>query len=157
VFETYTDSARRAIFFARFEAGEYGAKDIDGEHLLLGVAREIPDFAKVYGLNSGTYDELKQAITAVAPTRPSLPTSVDMPVNPKLKRAFAFAHEEALGAGRKWISPGYLLLGLLREDDSFGAQLLQERGATLETIRETAAREPDKDIDSTQKIVNWPL
>lgn len=40
MFERYTEKARRVIFFARYEASNYGSKEIDTEHLLLGLIRE---------------------------------------------------------------------------------------------------------------------
>ncbi|MBZ5597034.1 MAG: hypothetical protein LAN83_01820 [Acidobacteriia bacterium] len=39
MFERYTEKARRVIFFARYEASEYGSPFIETEHLLLGLLR----------------------------------------------------------------------------------------------------------------------
>ncbi len=36
MFERYTEKARRVIFFARYEAAQYGTPSIETEHLLLG-------------------------------------------------------------------------------------------------------------------------
>jgi len=43
MFERYTEAARRVIFFARYEASQYGSAVIDTEHLLLGLVREDRD------------------------------------------------------------------------------------------------------------------
>lgn len=40
MFERYTEKARRVIFFARYEASQYGSPYIETEHLLLGLCRE---------------------------------------------------------------------------------------------------------------------
>ena len=40
MFERYTEKARRAIFFARYEASQFGSPSIESEHLLLGLLRE---------------------------------------------------------------------------------------------------------------------
>jgi hypothetical protein len=40
VFERYTEEARRALFFARFETSQRGGTSIESEYLLLGVIRE---------------------------------------------------------------------------------------------------------------------
>ena len=40
MFELYTDRARRAIFFGRYEASQFGSSEIDTAHLLLGLLRE---------------------------------------------------------------------------------------------------------------------
>jgi ATP-dependent Clp protease ATP-binding subunit ClpA len=40
MFERYTEKARRTIFFARYEASQFGSVCIETEHLLLGLLRE---------------------------------------------------------------------------------------------------------------------
>lgn len=40
MFERYTESARRMLFFARYEATQQGSLSMETEHLLLGLARE---------------------------------------------------------------------------------------------------------------------
>ncbi|PYS55657.1 MAG: hypothetical protein DMF76_25720, partial [Acidobacteria bacterium] len=50
MFERYTEIARRTIFFARYEASQFGASTIAPEHLLLGLSREDkPLFARFLG------------------------------------------------------------------------------------------------------------
>ncbi len=39
MFERYTEGARRVVFFARYEASNFGSPCIDTEHLLLGLLR----------------------------------------------------------------------------------------------------------------------
>src|SRR5207302_765294 len=45
MFERYTEKARRVIFFARYEASQFGSPCIETEHLLLGLLREEKCFA----------------------------------------------------------------------------------------------------------------
>jgi ATP-dependent Clp protease ATP-binding subunit ClpC len=40
MFERYTEQARRVIFFARFEASQFGSSTIESEHFLLGLIHE---------------------------------------------------------------------------------------------------------------------
>jgi hypothetical protein len=40
MFERYTEKARRSIFFARYEASQFGLQNIDANCLLLGLVRE---------------------------------------------------------------------------------------------------------------------
>lgn len=40
MFERYSEKARRVIFFARYEASQYGSSSIDAEHILIGLLRE---------------------------------------------------------------------------------------------------------------------
>jgi ATP-dependent Clp protease ATP-binding subunit ClpA len=45
MFERYTEKARRVIFFARYEASQFGSPFIETEHVLLGLLREDRDVA----------------------------------------------------------------------------------------------------------------
>ncbi len=40
MFERYTEKARRVIFFARYEASQFGSPNIESEHMLMGLLRE---------------------------------------------------------------------------------------------------------------------
>ncbi|MCP4656094.1 MAG: hypothetical protein GY856_11830, partial [bacterium] len=40
MFEKYSEKARRALFFARYEASKLGSRVIESEHVLLGILRE---------------------------------------------------------------------------------------------------------------------
>ena len=54
----------------------------------------------------------------------------------------AYAAEEAERLGHKHIGTEHLLLGLLREEKCFAAQILNERGVRLLMIREELAKGP---------------
>ena len=47
MFERYTEKARRVIFFARYEASQFGSPYIETEHLLLGLLREDKQLANL--------------------------------------------------------------------------------------------------------------
>lgn len=57
------------------------------------------------------------------------------------RRAVVLASEEARGLGHNWIGTEHLLLGLLREGQGVGAQVLVERGVTLAAVRERLGAE----------------
>ena len=40
MFEKFTEKARRVVFFARYEASQFGSPHIETEHMLLGLLRE---------------------------------------------------------------------------------------------------------------------
>jgi ATP-dependent Clp protease ATP-binding subunit ClpC len=48
MFERYTEKARRTIFFARYEASQFGSPYIEAEHLLLGLLREDKALARAH-------------------------------------------------------------------------------------------------------------
>jgi ATP-dependent Clp protease ATP-binding subunit ClpC len=51
----------------------------------------------------------------------------------------SFADEEAAMLGSEHIEPEHLLLGMLREENSYTARVLREYGADLERIRRELA------------------
>ena len=62
-------------------------------------------------------------------------TSVDLPLSNESKRVLAYAAEEAERLEHKHIGTEHLLLGLMREKESFAAQLLNEAGLELQDAR----------------------
>src|SRR5438034_7593023 len=57
-----------------------------------------------------------------------------------LHDALPMAAEEAERLGHKHVGTEHLLLGILREEKCFGAEILMERGLRLSTLREELAR-----------------
>lgn len=136
MFERYTEKARRTIFFARYEASQFGAPYIETEHLLLGLLREDKGLAARILPSDTTIESIKKQIAAHTPLGEKIPTSVDLPLSTECKRVLAYGAEEAERLKHKYIGTVHLLLGLLREDRSYAAQLLREREVTLEKVRE---------------------
>jgi hypothetical protein len=133
MFERYTEKARRAVFFARYEASQLGSPFIETEHLLLGILREYKRLVST--LPAGAVALVRKQIAALAPSRPSIATSVDLPISKASGRVLALAAEEAEGLGHRYISCQHILLGLLREEDSVSAKILRQFGATAEQVR----------------------
>ncbi len=112
-FDRYSDKARRVIFFARYEASEFGSPAIDTEHLLLGILREFQDLLLAVA-PSAEAETIREQIRLQAPTRDKIPTSVDLPFSESAKGVLNSASEEADRLGSRTISTHHLLLGLLR-------------------------------------------
>jgi ATP-dependent Clp protease ATP-binding subunit ClpC len=140
VFERYTEKARRVIFFARYEATQYGSPYIETEHLLLGLLREDKALANRFLRTHGVVESIRKEIESRITIRERISTSVEVPLSAECKRVLNYAAEEAERLNHKHIGTEHLLLGILREEKSFGAELLQERGLRLSTLREEVAR-----------------
>lgn len=136
MFERWTEKARRSIFFARYEASQFGSSYIETEHLLLGVLREDKALANRLLASHAKVEELRNSIARQGNTGPKVSTSVDLPLSHEVKRALAYGAEEGQRLDQKHIGPEHLLFGLLREEKSFAAQLLREQGVTMELVRE---------------------
>ncbi len=138
--ERYTERARRVLFFARYEASQFGSLEIETEQLLLGVLREDKALANRFLGSSANCESIRQQITQHTPARGKVSTSVDLPLSHESKRVLGYAAEESERMGQKHLDTPHLLLGLLREERCFAAGLLQERGLRLAQAREAVAR-----------------
>jgi ATP-dependent Clp protease ATP-binding subunit ClpC len=152
MFERYTEKARRVIFFARYEASQFGSPYIEAEHLLLGLLREDKALTNRFLRSHASIESIRKQIEGRTPIREKVSTSVDLPLSQECKRVLAYAAEEAERLVHKHIGTEHLLLGLLREDKSFAAEILHERGLRLSTLREELSRvQNDKATNSRPK------
>src|ERR1700733_1197990 len=93
MFERYTEKARRVIFFARYEASQYGSPEIDTEHLLLGLLRESKSMYR--WIPKATPETIRQRVDDHSTRRPSISTAIDLPLSPVAKRVLKYAADEA--------------------------------------------------------------
>jgi ATP-dependent Clp protease ATP-binding subunit ClpC len=150
MFERYTEKARRVIFFARYEASQFGSPCIETEHLLLGLLREDKALANRFLRSSASVDSIRRQIEAQTTLREKVSTSVDLPLSHECKRVLAYGAEEAERLNHKHIGTEHLLLGLLREEKCFAADILHERGLRLSTVREEIARSSSEKMSSNR-------
>ena len=134
MFERYTESARRVVFFARYEASNFGSPCIDTQHLLLGLLREDKLLFHRVQLKVD-FETARQDVTSrIKPGKP-IPTSVDLPLSEQAKRALKYAAEEADRLNQRQVSTTHLLLGLVRDEKFASAESLTQLGAHLDSMR----------------------
>src|SRR6267142_5154913 len=152
MFERYTEKARRVIFFARYEASQFGAPAIEPEHLLLGLMREDKTLTgRFFPRAQVSIESIRKEIEGRTLLREKISTSVELPLAPETKRVLAYAHEESDRLQHRHIGTEHLLLGLLREERSMAAEILYERGLRLNAVRDEIARQSGHDSRSSQK------
>jgi ATP-dependent Clp protease ATP-binding subunit ClpC len=139
MFERYMEKARRVIFFARYEASQFGQPYIETEHVLLGLLREDKALTHRFLRGRASVEEIRGEIEKHTPAREKTSTSIDLPLSNECKRVLAYAAEEAERLGHKHIGTEHLLLGLLREKGCFALELLTARGVKLEAVRDELA------------------
>ena len=141
MFERYTESARRALFFSRYEASQFGSWYIGTEHLLLGLLRESKGaLAKILTDANVSSEQVRREIAESLSSSRKISTAVEIPFDDHAKRALSFAAEEADRLRHSYIGGEHLLLGLLRVEDSAAAALLANRGLRLDAVREQVAK-----------------
>ena len=140
MFERYTERARRVIFFARYEASQFGSTTIETEHLLLGLIREDKNLTNRFLRNQSSIESIRKEIEGRTTIREKVSTSIDLPLSNECKRILAYAAEEAERLNHRHIGTEHLLLGILREDKCVAGEILHERGLRLNAIREELSR-----------------
>jgi uncharacterized damage-inducible protein DinB len=136
MFERYTEKARRVIFFARYEASQFGSPYIETEHLLLGILREDKAVTNRFLRSHAAVESIRKQIEDHTTVGEKTSTSVDLPLSNECKRVLAYAAEEAERFSHHNIGTEHLLLGLMREEKCFAAEILRERGLDLATTRD---------------------
>ncbi|MCS6875181.1 MAG: ATP-dependent Clp protease ATP-binding subunit [Pyrinomonadaceae bacterium] len=142
MFEKYTEKARRVIFFARYEALQYGSRFIAPEHLLLGLLREDKTvITRFFPFpSSASIDVIRREIENRIVLRERIPQTTELRLAPETKRVLAYASEESQRLHAQSVNTEHILLGILREETSLAAEILREYGVRLQTTREIILR-----------------
>ena len=90
MFERYTETARKAIFVARFEASQFGSEYIETEHLLLGILRVDGPLAMRLLQAPASIESIREQVEKQFVRREKISTSVDLPLSHQCKRALAY-------------------------------------------------------------------
>jgi ATP-dependent Clp protease ATP-binding subunit ClpC len=135
MFERFTDRARRAIVLAQEESRILNHNYIGTEHLLLGLIHEGEGAAgralKAVGVNLERVREEVLAVIGRGTDRPS----GHIPFTPRAKKVLEFTLREATRLGANYLDTEHILLGLLREGDGVGVQVLSRLGIDLKQLR----------------------
>jgi ATP-dependent Clp protease ATP-binding subunit ClpC len=152
MFERFTESARRALFFARYEASHLPTMSIGTEHVLLGLARQPTGIVGhlFEQANVSLEDVRKEVEARITPGDP-LSTSVEIPFNEETTRALLYAGEEADRLNHSYIGTEHLLLGLLRDENSVAGAILHARGLRVDQARNDILSVLDERPDGWQQ------
>ena len=143
MFERYTEKARRVIFFARYEALQYGSQLIAPEHILLGLMREDKTVtARFFPFRkSVTVEAVRREVEERIVLRERIPQSVELHLSAESKKILIYANEESRALRNRHIGPEHLLLGLIREEKSAAAEILYQFGLRLKDVRDEVSRQ----------------
>jgi ATP-dependent Clp protease ATP-binding subunit ClpC len=140
MFERYTENARRALFFSRYEASELGHVEIRSEHLLVGLLRTTAGLgARLLGDRVSLHD-IHREIEQRSALHEKVPTSVEIPFTHDTKQILQSAAEEADNLRHRHIGTEHLLLAMLRDEKSETAQMLIRRGVRYPAVRDEVVK-----------------
>ncbi len=132
---TWSEEARRALFFARYEAMAFAHAEITPEDLLLGALRQDRAFA-IDTLGAAAIEEIRRELDAPPRTHEkNIQIARRVPLSDPCKRALAHATEEAQAAGSVRVAARHLIGGIVRGEGSLAARILARHGCGLAEIR----------------------
>ncbi|MGB7069981.1 MAG: ATP-dependent Clp protease ATP-binding subunit [Pyrinomonadaceae bacterium] len=137
MFERYTERSRRVIFFARYEALQYGSPAILPEHILLGLLREDKAIAVrcASSKQNLSVDAVRRSVEEHMVVRDRTPQNSDLVLSAEARSVLLFASEESRTLRSQQICPEHLLLALLRAERSPVSEILHDHGLRLEDVR----------------------
>jgi uncharacterized protein (TIGR03435 family) len=165
MFDRFTRRALQVLFYARSEVSHLGSSAVEPEHILLGVLDEGNGLGRrVLARSGAALDDLRSDIVRRFTAREKVPESDEIPFSASCERALQYAAEEADQLLHKHVGTEHLLLGLLREEHSVTAELLEARGLRIEAVREAIVEllsrgeqsEPPGPPPMPANIYQWP-
>lgn len=134
-FDKFTKRARHALQLAQEEAQRLNHNYMGTEHLLLGLVREGEGIASQVLKSLGVESDAARNKVEFIIGHGKHKVTGEVPLTPRCKQVLALAVEEALRLNHQFIGTEHLLLGLVREGEGIGAQVLRELGVDLGTAR----------------------
>jgi ATP-dependent Clp protease ATP-binding subunit ClpC len=137
--ERFTQRARRVLSLAHEEAERMHHNYIGTEHLLLGLIREEGGVAgkvlRELGLDPARVKEVVERLTGIGRHKGGR-----IELAPGTEHVLQIAIEEARQMGHHYIGTEHLLLGLVRQGEGVGLDVLRRLGITPEQIRRQTRR-----------------
>ena len=124
------------IFFARYEASQFGSDMIETQHLLLGLMREDPYIINRFSFSHRLSESIRNEIERRIVVDKKSSVSVDLPLSDECKRILEYSTEEAEAVTHRDIGTEHLLLGIMREETGIAAQILAELGLKTDVVRQ---------------------
>ncbi len=135
MFGRFTERAQKVIVLSQEEARRLNHNVVGTEHILLGLIAEGEGLAarslQALGIS---VDNVRSEVEKVIGRGDSPPTG-QIGFTPRSKRVLELAFDEARQLGHTYIGTEHILLGLIREGEGIAAQVLQNLGAELDSVR----------------------
>ena len=136
--DKFTNQARSVLALASEEARRYNHTGVGTEHLLLALMSEDEGIAaKALAQLQVQENEIRKQIETLHPEEYDHPVVEGMiGVTVQGKAGIECAVQEARSLDHHYLGTEHLLLGLMREREGLGGQVLRQAGVSLERARE---------------------
>jgi len=124
------------VVLAQEEARLLNHNYIGTEHILLGLIHEAEGVAaKALERLGISLDAVRERVQGIIGEGGGAPSG-HIPFTPRAKKVLELSLREALQLGHNYIGTEHVLLGLIREGEGVGAQVLMTLGADLSSVRQ---------------------
>ncbi|RLD17295.1 MAG: ATP-dependent Clp protease ATP-binding subunit ClpC [Caldiserica bacterium] len=134
--QRFTRRAQKVIYLANEIARRMNHDYVGSEHLLLGLIELGEgmgyDILKELGVDT---NKLYSSIEKKLGHGDNIIQLGELPFTPRAKRIMELAVSEAKELGQSFVGTEHLLLAILKEEDSFAAQILQSFGVDYGTVK----------------------
>ena len=136
--DKFTNQARSVLALASEEARRYNHTGVGTEHLLLALMSEDEGIAaKALAQLQVQENEIRKQIETLHPEEHDHPVVKGMiGVTAQGKAGIECSVQEARSLDHHYLGTEHLLLGLMREREGLGGQVLRQAGVSLERARE---------------------
>lgn len=136
--DKFTDQARQVLALATEEARRYNHLGVGTEHMLLAIMSDGEGIAsKALSQLHIEENEIRKHIETQHPEEHDHPVAAGMiGVTPQGKVSIELAVQEARDLDHHYLGTEHLLLGLLREEEGLGGQVLRQSDVSLEKARD---------------------
>jgi excisionase family DNA binding protein len=136
--DKFTDEARTVLALASEEARRYNHSGVGTEHLVLALLHESEGIAaRALAQLHVQEDEIRRRIEARHPEEHDHPAAVgSIGITLPTKASIEQAVQEARSLGHHYLGTEHLLLGMLREEEGLGGQVLRASGLSLNETRD---------------------
>ena len=137
MFEKYNEKARRALFFARYEASKLGSRVIESEHILLGILREGEEtVTEIFRRFQVKPEDIRREIEGERVFVERISSTAELPLSEESKKILAYASHEAESMLHATVGSEHLLIGILRVEGCTAMRILAQHGFDVYTVRE---------------------
>jgi ATP-dependent Clp protease ATP-binding subunit ClpA len=134
MFERFTDQARRVVVLAQDEARLLGHGYIGTEHILLGLLAEGEGLAfQALASLDISLDAAREQVAEIIGEGSGQPSG-HIPFTPRTKKVLELSLREAQRLGDSYIGTEHILLGMAREGEGVGAQVMDRLGAGKDRV-----------------------
>ena len=127
------------------EAARFNHDYIGTEHILLGLVKEGNGVAAIVLKNLAVdLRRIRLEVEMRVECGPDMVTKGKVPQAPRAKKVIEYAMHEARILNDNYVGTEHILLGLLRDDDGFAANVLMNLGLRLEQVRTEMAAIPER-------------